>query len=66
MRNKEPELFQKVCDLEGLMHARANGLGVKIWFSKAGKPLSMVTTDFVQESLFDDNDQACDSGYCFI
>lgn len=65
MRNKEPELFQKVCDLEELMHKRADGLGVDIWFSKARKPLAMATTGFVQENLFD-NDQACDSGYCFL
>lgn len=65
MRNKEPELFQKACDLEDIMRSRAKGLGVDIWFTTKRKPLAMATTELVQGNLFED-DQACDSGYCFL
>lgn len=66
MRNKQPDLFKKACDLEDLMRERSHRLGKgDIWFTSKGKPLAMVTTDHVQGSLFDEQD-VCESGYCFM
>lgn len=67
MRNKQPDLFKKACDLEDLMRKRSILLGKgDIWFTGKQKPLAMVTTDYVQGNLFEDDDQICDSGYCFM
>ena len=65
MRNKEPELFEKACDLENLMRERGKNLGVDIWFTTKRKPLAMATTELVQGSLFGDDD-VCESEYCFM
>ncbi len=66
MRNTQPDLFKKACDLEDLMRKRSHALGKgDIWFTDKQKPLATVTTDHVQGSLFED-EQICESGYCFL
>jgi hypothetical protein len=65
MRQKRPDLFQKACELERLMHERAVRLGRgEIWFTSKHKPLSEVTTDLHQTSWFDEEQEACEPGYC--
>ena len=67
MRNKQPDLFQKACELEELMRQRSRKLGKgDIWFTGKQKPLAMATTELVQRSLFEEEQGVCESGYCFI
>lgn len=65
MRQEQPELFQKACELESLIIARMDKLkpGDAAYFTRKLKPLAQVTTDLVQDDLFED---ACESGYCMV
>jgi len=65
MRQEQPELFQKACELEALLNERRETLGRdKVWFTRKLKPLTQVTTDYIQDSLFADD--TCESGYCMV
>ncbi len=65
MRQNQPEMFRKACDLETLLNERRERLGRdKIWFSRKLIPLVQATSALTQESLFDD--EMCESGYCMI
>lgn len=56
-----PDLFERACDLEDLLHDRGEALGRGAFYmTRYGKPLRNVY-DGNQAVLFDDN---CDSGYC--
>lgn len=67
MRQKQPELFNKACELEALIIKRMNTLkpGDAAYFSRKLKPLAQVTSSLIQDSLFEDDD-SCESGYCMI
>lgn len=66
LREKQPVLFERAVALETLINERRAGLGKdQVYLSRACKPLPMATTQYVQSSLLDD-DQVCESGYCFV
>lgn len=66
MRQSQPELFQQAVDLETVINDRRASLGRdRVYFSSKLKPLDQATTAYDQLSLFDD-DEICESGYCFV
>ena len=67
MRQEKPEQFQKACELEQLIIDRmdAHKSGDAAYFTRKLKPLAMATSSLTQESLFE-NEDICDSGYCFV
>ncbi len=66
MRQSQPELFQKACDLEEYINKKRAQIGKdQVWLSRGLKPLMQVTTELHQASLFDEDDEVCESGYCF-
>ena len=67
MRQSHPDLFQKACELETFLNQRRAELGRdQVWFSRKLKPLAQVTTELHQRSLFDEEDDVCESGYCMV
>ncbi len=66
MRQNEPELFQRACNLEAYINEkRTTGLQKdKVWLTRKLIPLAKATTDLTQDSLFEDD--MCESGYCFM
>jgi hypothetical protein len=66
MRQSQPELFQKACDLEEYINKKRAQIGKdQVWLSRGLKPLMQVTTELHQASLFGEDDEMCESGYCF-
>lgn len=66
MRQHEPALFQRAVDLEQLINERRRMLGKdRVWFHRMLQPLEKATSTLMQASLFDD-EQPCESGYCFV
>lgn len=68
MREDEPELFWKAAKLEETLNERREKLGKdKVWLTRKLVPLPMATTVMKQGSLFkEDEDDVCESGYCFM
>jgi hypothetical protein len=67
MRQKQPDLFWKAAALEETINKRREMLGKdKVWLTRKLVPLALATTDLVQGSLFEDEDEVCDSGYCMM
>jgi hypothetical protein len=67
MRQYEPEQFWYSAHLEKVINERRAMLGLDpVWFCSKLKPLEEATTALHQETLFDESDWACDSGYCFV
>lgn len=67
MRQNQPELFWKAAQLEETINLRRAAIGKdQVWLSGKLKPLAQATTDLVQDSLFDDEQAVCESGYCMI
>jgi len=66
MRQQEPELFWKACELETLIIERMGELkpGDAAYFTRKLKPLAQATTELEQGSLFEDD--TCESGYCMV
>lgn len=67
MRREEPELFERSCQLEGLLNDRRAELGKDpVYLTRYGKPLARAIPGG-QLTLFDgyDEDALCDSGRCF-
>lgn len=66
-RRNEPELFEKSCQLEELINRRQADAGKPpVYLTRFGKPLREAIPDGVDLlPLADDDDGACDSGYCF-
>lgn len=66
MRQNEPELFWKTVELEKWINQkRENTLGKdKVYFSRKLVPLEQATTEYTQDSLFEDD--ICESGYCMV
>lgn len=64
MRQNEPEHFWYAADLETFINQRRQMLGLDpVWFSSKLRPLAEVTTELVQGSLFEVQDEECE-GYC--
>jgi hypothetical protein len=67
MRQNQPQEFWKSSDLEAFLNKRQAEIGKEpVWLTDKGKPLAEATTDLLQESLFDDDQAVCDSGYCMM
>ena len=68
MREREPELFWKAAALEtSINEKRQNVLNKdKVWLTRKLIPLAQATTDLHQASLFDEESDICDSGYCMM
>ena len=66
LRTRRPDLFEKAVQLETLINERRAALGKdRVWLSNKLKPLTRVTTDYVQLSLLE-HEEMCESGYCFV
>src|SRR5579875_2941517 len=67
MRDRQPELFQRACELEALIIKRMDTFkpGDAAYFTRKLKPLAWATSSLVQDSLFEDDDM-CESGYCMV
>lgn len=51
----------------GIQSTAALILKDHVWFTRKLKPLDKATTEYVQLSLLEDEEnQICESGYCFI
>ena len=67
MRQNEPELFQQAVDLEKTINTRRASDGLDaVWFTNKLKPLEQATSELKQESMFEDKEDVCESGYCFL
>jgi len=67
MRQNEPELFQQAVDLEKTINERREEHGLDaVWFTNKLKPLELATSELKQESMFEDKEDVCESGYCFL
>lgn len=73
MRDNEPELFAKACDLEAMLGERASKLHMargyandRVYFTRKLIPLARAVGNASQPSLFGGGfeDDACESGYC--
>lgn len=66
MRTNEPAQFWYCVALERFINDRRKTLGLNpAWFCSKLKPLDEATTDYVQETLFQEPD-SCSSGWCFL
>ncbi|WP_234322376.1 phosphoadenosine phosphosulfate reductase [Streptomyces sp. NRRL B-24720] len=66
MRRRQPELFEKSCQLEELLNARRDALGKDhVYLTRFGRPLREAIPDGVDLLPgFDEADGSCDSGWC--
>lgn len=66
LRETRVPLFERAVALETLINERRAVLGKdQVYLSRKCKPLPMATSEYVQSSLLED-DQICESGYCFV
>jgi hypothetical protein len=66
LRDKQPILFAQAVALEQLINERQARLGKgQVYLSRKCKPLPLATTEYVQSSFLED-EQFCESGYCFV
>lgn len=65
MRQDQPELFWRSVELERFINERRATLKMDpVWFTRKLKPLDQATTEYEQDSLFEETFDACESGYC--
>ena len=66
MRQSQPDLFDRAVALEHFLNDRRAALGLdQVYFSSKLKPLKQATSDYEQLSFLEDDD-ICESGYCFV
>jgi len=66
MRESQPDLFQRAVALEQLLNNRCMLLGRdRVYFSNKLKPLDQATSEYTQLPLLEEDD-LCESGYCFV
>jgi hypothetical protein len=67
MRAEEPVLFDRAVELERLLNQRREALGKdRVWLTRFAAPLDRVIPAGVQTlPLAEDQDAACDNGWCF-
>ncbi|WP_225846975.1 phosphoadenosine phosphosulfate reductase [Streptomyces sp. HPF1205] len=64
MRRTDPALFERACQLEELLNRRRDELGKDhVYLTRFGMPLRRAIPDGV-DTLFDEYDSGCDSGWC--
>lgn len=67
MREEQPEQFWQAAHLEETLNERRISLGKdKVWLTSKLMPLARATTEMKQGSLFEENEDECESGYCFV
>ena len=67
LRDEKPDPFAKAVHLEEVINARRVMLGKdQVYLSRKCKPLPMATSDHVQLSIPEFEDDLCESGYCFV
>ena len=67
MRNNTPDLFEKAVRLEQMINEKRAAKGRdRVWLTNKLKPLDRVTTELAQASLFEDETETCESGYCIV
>lgn len=67
MRQNEEVLFWKAVELERYVNGIRREIGKdEVWFSSKLVPLDAATTSLQQNSLFDEHEDMCESGYCWI
>jgi hypothetical protein len=64
MKREEPELFQKAVEVERKLNDFAATRGDAVWLTRKLRPLDQVIGD--QSDMFDDVDDACESGFCMV
>lgn len=68
MRDRQPVMFAKACDLEATLTARKRAVSKRAndgcYMTGRMVPLAKAVGDGVQPSLFEDD--ACESGYCMV
>ncbi|HJT56420.1 MAG TPA: hypothetical protein VJ761_07995 [Ktedonobacteraceae bacterium] len=66
LREHQPVLFERAVALERLINERRAMIGKdQVFLSRKCKPLPMATTEYVQSSFLEEED-LCESGYCFV
>ena len=67
LRANQPLAFEQAVTLDAALRERSNQLGKgNVWLSSKHRPLAMITTDYQQGDLFDDEQAMCESGYCMV
>ena len=67
MRHQQPDLFAKSVDLERMLNEKRAKQGRdQVWLTNKLKPLDRVTTDMMQPTLFAEESETCESGYCMV
>lgn len=67
LREKRPTLFARAVALETLINERRASLGKDaVYLSGKCKPLPQATSEHRQGALFEEDEQVCESGYCFV
>jgi hypothetical protein len=66
LRKTRPDLFAKAAELEQELSGRSVRIGrVPVFLTRFAKPLEEAIAESGQLELFADDDQTCDSGYCW-
>lgn len=66
LRETQPLLFDRAVALERLINERRAVIGKdQVFLSRKCKPLPMATSAYVQSSFLEEDDM-CESGYCFV
>lgn len=66
LKRQRPDLFEQAAALEQDLSERSVRIGrVPVFLTRFSKPLPLAVDDGGQLGLFDDEDQSCDSGYCW-
>lgn len=65
LKNKQPELFDKAVEMEQTLNKKRAKIGKdSVWLTRKMRPLDQVVGD--QSDMFDDIDDACESGFCMV
>lgn len=65
LKNKQPELFDKAVEMEQALNRKRAKIGKDaVWLTRKMRPLDQVVGD--QLDMFDDIDDACESGFCMV
>ncbi|QWB28427.1 phosphoadenosine phosphosulfate reductase [Streptomyces koelreuteriae] len=66
MHEHDPERFARACEVEDTINANLAAKGKRpVFLTRTGRPLRELFKAGVQVPLFDTDDEACDSGWCW-
>lgn len=67
LRQNRPALFDKAVALETMFNERRDRLGKDpVYLHSSSLPLLQATSPHRQDTIFDDPDDSCESGYCMV